>query len=405
MAKLTRVFKKIFGDAGIAINQFGTDALNAPVATKNRTTLQALAAYGAGWGAAVVGGLRVPAFEEMNALQYLTDSDIAYIYQEGIAEYDANTPYFIGSLVKETLTSKIYKSLTDDNTGNVLSDVVNWVLCGDLANIPVTPALLAANNLSDLADVATARLNIGLPLSGNVLLSNNVTDPTNDIDASTGVYQFSDNTGRAVLSAITKRLDATWAVGTNQGGLDTGVKTNSTWYHWYTIYNPTTATSDLIASTNASAPALPTGYTKSSLVESVYVDSGGLIRPFTHRPGFMSLKTTVMDATVAAPVSTNRIPVTISTPLGRVVQAYPQIYHSYNVGQGAGVFGYYSCMDEADVTPSVSNFHTQSSEVSTVESTFSRPIFTNTSSQIGVRFTSTLTRYSINIAGWATKTI
>ena len=34
---------------------------------------------------------------------------------------------------------------------------------------------------------------------------------------------------------VVKRLDAAWAVGTNQGGLDTGAEGVSTWYHLWLI--------------------------------------------------------------------------------------------------------------------------------------------------------------------------
>ena len=54
-----------------------------------------------------------------------------------------------------------------------------------------------------------------------IILSNNVTNPNTRIDFASGNFAFSDGSGFANLSAITKRLDANFAIGTNQGGLDT----------------------------------------------------------------------------------------------------------------------------------------------------------------------------------------
>lgn len=115
-------------------------------------------------------------------------------------------------------------------------------------------------------------------LSSPVKLANNTSDKNNDIDFSAGVFQFDDGSGQSVLSAMTKRLDATWAAGTNQGGLDTGSKANSTWYYCYAIYNPTTLVSDFLFSASATSPTLPSGYTKSKLLPyALRTDSSGNI--------------------------------------------------------------------------------------------------------------------------------
>lgn len=114
-----------------------------------------------------------------------------------------------------------------------------------------------------------------------ITIANNATDANNDIDFSAGVFQFSDGSGRAIATAMTKRLDANWAAGTNQGGLDTGSKTAVTWYHCYAIYNPTTQASDFLFSTGATAPtALPSGFTKYKWVGAVLNNSGNNINPF-----------------------------------------------------------------------------------------------------------------------------
>jgi hypothetical protein len=118
-------------------------------------------------------------------------------------------------------------------------------------------------------------------LPSPITIANNASDANNDIDSSAGVFQFSDGSGQAIATALTKRLDANWAAGTNQGGLDTGTKAVSTWYHCYAIYNPTTLVSDFLFSTGATTPtALPSGFTKYKWVGAIFNNSANNINPF-----------------------------------------------------------------------------------------------------------------------------
>ncbi len=117
-------------------------------------------------------------------------------------------------------------------------------------------------------------------LPQKITIANNSTDANNDIDFSGGNFVFSDFSGEAYVSAMTKRLDANWTAGTNQGGLDTGTKANSTWYYCYTIYNPTTQASDFLFSASATSPTLPSGFTKLKYIGSILTNSGGNIIAF-----------------------------------------------------------------------------------------------------------------------------
>ena len=131
---------------------------------------------------------------------------------------------------------------------------------------------------ANFATTSTSGTNL---LPSPITIANNASDANNDIDFSAGVFQFSDGSGQAVATALTKQLDATWAAGTNQGGLDTGSKANSTWYHCYAIYNPTTGVSDFLFSTGATTPtSLPSGYTKYKWVGAIFTNSGNSINPF-----------------------------------------------------------------------------------------------------------------------------
>ena len=91
-------------------------------------------------------------------------------------------------------------------------------------------------------------------------LSNNGSDATNDIDIAAGTARDASDTVNMVLaSALTKRLDASWAVGTGNGGLDTGSIADTT-YHVWLIKRSDTGVVDALFSTSATSPTMPSDY-------------------------------------------------------------------------------------------------------------------------------------------------
>jgi hypothetical protein len=103
-----------------------------------------------------------------------------------------------------------------------------------------------------------------------VEITTNVTDPTNDVDMAAG--SAVDSTGVVSIllaSALTKRVDATWVVGTNQGGRFYTTLVNGTIY-LYLIRNPTTGVVDWGYSDNSSNPtagaSYPSGFTQYALI-------------------------------------------------------------------------------------------------------------------------------------------
>lgn len=119
--------------------------------------------------------------------------------------------------------------------------------------------------------------------------SNNGADPLNDIDFATGEAVSDDASSPRLMTlatAITKRLDASWAVGTNQGCLDgtesvAGTPDVSTWYFLWTITRTDTSVVDVLCSESSSSPTYPTNYTHKRLIGFVYNGSGGDIKAYT----------------------------------------------------------------------------------------------------------------------------
>jgi hypothetical protein len=92
--------------------------------------------------------------------------------------------------------------------------------------------------------------------------ANNGSDATNDIDIAVGGAMDTTNVNFMVLaSALTKRLDAAWAVGTNQGGILSGAAADVDYNIWL-IKRTDTDVVDVGFETVANAtPTLPTNYT------------------------------------------------------------------------------------------------------------------------------------------------
>lgn len=71
------------------------------------------------------GGSGVPVMEDFNTIWYTLSRNLAYLYQQGLAEWDANQTYFTGNFVAKN--SIMYISLTDNNINHdPANDTTNW---------------------------------------------------------------------------------------------------------------------------------------------------------------------------------------------------------------------------------------------------------------------------------------
>lgn len=167
MAKtVTRQPQRQFGVNGDPsfYGQFGSKTAGSPVDTKNIVTIQALSAFLTGLQDAINAGSKAPFLEDMNGVLFVIFYQIFYMLQEGIAEWDAGTTYYIGAVVREVGTGYIYQSLTDSNLNNALpahnSDNTNWTqvypvrfsaLIGTIANAQIPSSAILTPNIQDAA--------------------------------------------------------------------------------------------------------------------------------------------------------------------------------------------------------------------------------------------------------------
>lgn len=126
MAKISRTKQEIFGSqAGSRqITAFGTAKSENPVYTTDVAAIQN-SNYLYGWQPALLPD-KAPYEEDMNALFYAITTQLAYLYQEGIPEYNAMTEYSNTAMVKSTDGTTIYKSLVSQNLGNPLNNPTYW---------------------------------------------------------------------------------------------------------------------------------------------------------------------------------------------------------------------------------------------------------------------------------------
>lgn len=125
MAKLTRILQNIFGiNAGVDERaQIGSLAAGTPAFTNDPVAMQALDNFKQGlYGVCI--GENSPSLEDINALYFLVTRQLAYILQQGVAEWDSETDYHIGQICSENGT--LFVSIQDDNLNNDLTDVLWW---------------------------------------------------------------------------------------------------------------------------------------------------------------------------------------------------------------------------------------------------------------------------------------
>jgi len=205
--------------------------------------------------------------------------------------------------------------------------------------------------IDDAANVLGPLISVVPNFITGLTLSNNVIDATNDIDIAIGKAADSGNTVlMALTSALTKRLDANWAVGTNQGGLDTGTIANTT-YHVFLIRRPDTGVVDALFSTSPTAPTMPANYTQKRRIGSI-VRSGATILGFVQDGDDFMWKTPVNELSATNP-GTAAVTRTLTLPTGIRVLAYLTVG---GTGTGASTDQprsiYISDLALADATPS-----------------------------------------------------
>ena len=177
-------------------------------------------------------------------------------------------------------------------------------------------------------------------------LSNNASDATNDIDIAPGSV-WAANGAIVLASALTKRLDAAWAVGSNQGGLDVGGSPSNVTYHVFLIRRSDTGVVDALFSTSPSSPTMPANYDMKWRIGSI-IRKGNTILGFIQDGDLFQLKSPVTDFSDVDP-GESAVLYTLSVPTGIHVEALCTI-GAYNANAVIHAF-YFSDPATDDVVP------------------------------------------------------
>lgn len=158
MAKLDRKNFKLFAEdaATSEVAQIGSLRAGAPLKTKDIDQIQALQNYKDGWFGIAIGE-NSPAMEDMNAIQYLQAYMIAMILGSGVAEWNQDTEYSIGSIIN--VSGNMYVSLQDSNINHPFTETAWWYQYGNKIR-----TMSASGNISPLDNYVRAN-GVGLTLT------------------------------------------------------------------------------------------------------------------------------------------------------------------------------------------------------------------------------------------------
>jgi hypothetical protein len=230
----------------------------------------------------------------------------------------------------------------------------------------------------------------------NLTISNNATDPTNDINVSPGIACSDNNEINIELaSTIVKRLDATWAVGTNEGGLDTGTKATSTWYAVFLIRRPDTGVVDVIFSGSGNLSVMPDNYTQKRRIGWIYNNASDAIAPFDQRKDYFYFRTAAEDVSVSN-LSTTRIDYTVTAPPNSIGLFSGQISHA-----SASRFVIFSTPSSAvDDLPTNTLYTIRTNGASGAITGYNVELSVDGSRQIAARTNGSATSLQVQTRGW-----
>jgi len=247
------------------------------------------------------------------------------------------------------------------------------------------------DNAQYLYDRSSSRGRIdGLVLSNDTDTDHDISIAAGEAADSTAVYMLRNS------SALVKRIDASWAAGTGNGGMATGSVGVSTWYHVHLIRKDSDGTVDAMFDTSVTAANKPAGYTYYRRIGSVLTDGSSNIIGFYQIGDYFFWKVPVTDVNGATPANTNAVTQTLTVPTGVVVRV---IFSGAVSWVSNSMHILFTELAGTDTAPSGSLFDAVEAADALIGA-YQVEIFTNTSAQIRWRTDSTAGTVYINTKGW-----
>lgn len=272
-------------------------------------------------------------------------------------------------------------TLLDDTTAAAARTTLGAAASGSNADITALTALTTPISLLALRSYLAG---CGMSTAGS----------STTMSIAAGAAMDAGNAYLMQLSAIDKTTSA-WAVGTGNGGLDAGTIANSTWYHFYVIRRPDTGVVDVLFSTNATTPTLPTNYTQYRRIGSGKTNGSGQWTSFVQVGDYFHWLSPVLDVNTSA-LSTSTTLYALSVPPGVQVQARVQATVTHSAAGGA----VYINTPAANNESVASGRYSLSSPVAGQIVAGQLDVLTDTSGQIQVVALASSTTFTLGTQGW-----
>ena len=195
------------------------------------------------------------------------------------------TPYLQVSSIASPATTAVIKKLSATKT-EIAVEASDLLINGiyDFKRNSANDAWIVLNpekafyNFTNGSAASTTNKGVAF-LSNPITISNNVSNPNTQMDIGAGIVNYDNGSGQLLCQAIIKTLQSSgsWTAGTNQNGLDTGARANSTWYNIFITVKNSDNTSDILYSPSRTAPTVPSGYTLVAWIGAIRTDASGNI--------------------------------------------------------------------------------------------------------------------------------
>jgi len=225
-----------------------------------------------------------------------------------------------------------------------------------------------------------------------------------DHDITIAIGSCADSTGGfmlALYSALTKQIDASWAAGTNAGGMATGSVANSTWYHVHLIRKTSNGQIDAIFDTSISAANIPSGWVAYRRIGSVLTDGSANIVDFIQDGDYFYWVIPPLDHQGAA-TSATWTAKALSVPPDVRVGAFGYFQNGRGGADQGGLFAL-RATDASDVTPALNTGSVLSNVFSGSADQVPGdwgPVLTNTSREIAYYAAAASAQFELRTRGY-----
>ena len=276
-------------------------------------------------------------------------------------------------------------------------DVVLATLVGDGASYMTINQ--SAYPIRSLTTTNTDLLNISKYGTQGLILTNDAGDTAHDIEIGIGSCLDSTNAFIFNLSAVlTKKIDATWAVGDDAGGIATALHPvqNTTWYYVHLIRKNADSSIDMVFDTSITAANKPAEYTYYRRIGAVLTDGSANIIKFRQQNGNEFIWNAMVQNCASLNPGTNAVLQATSCPPNFIAIVNLCLY----VGNNVATYVYVTSPLDTDTAASGSLFDARAG-LSTVGDSSSKNIKTDSSSRIRYRSSGdNNTVIYINTIGW-----